>query len=142
MRWNIGAEPLTLDPSLNGASDGGDVINNTFEGLVREFNGVVEPGIAESWVTSGDGKTITFTLRDSKWSDGSDLTADDFVYSWLRAMSPLTASEYAWIWEYTNVVGALDAVYFTDEMDNVTEEENVYDDDGMNSSTQLLILSV
>ena len=131
LRWNIGAEPLTLDPSLNGASDGGDVINNTFEGLVREFNGVVEPGIAESWVTSGDGKTITFTLRDSKWSDGSDLTADDFVYSWLRAMSPLTASEYAWIWEYTNVVGALDAVYFTDEMDNVTEQENVYDDDGI-----------
>ncbi len=93
LRWNIGAEPLTLDPSLNGASDGGDVINNTFEGLVREFNGVVEPGIAESWVTSADGKTITFTLRDSKWSDGSDLTAHDFVYTWLRAMSPLTASE-------------------------------------------------
>jgi len=134
LRWNIGADPLTLDPSLNGASDGGDVINNTFEGLVREFNGVVEPGIAESWVTSADGKTITFTLRDSVWSDGSDLTASDFVYTWLRAMDPATASEYAWIWEYTNVVGALEYVYFTDEADNVTGDENVYNDDGILTS--------
>ncbi|MBU1093810.1 MAG: peptide ABC transporter substrate-binding protein [Firmicutes bacterium] len=131
LRWNIGADPLTLDPSLNGASDGGDVINNTFEGLVREFNGVVEPGIAESWVTSNEGKTITFTLRDSFWSDGSDLTASDFVYTWLRAMSPETASEYAWIWEYTNVVGANEYVYFYDEADNATGDENVYDDDGV-----------
>jgi len=49
--WNIGADPLTIDPTLNGASDGGDVINQTFEGLVREINGVVYPGIAESWET-------------------------------------------------------------------------------------------
>jgi oligopeptide transport system substrate-binding protein len=131
LRWNIGADPLTLDPSLNGASDGGDVINNTFEGLVREFNGVVEPGIAESWSTSADGKTVTFTLRDSKWSDGSDLVASDFVYTWLRAMDPATASEYSWIWEYTNVVGAEDYVYFTDVADNATGDENVYDDDGL-----------
>jgi oligopeptide transport system substrate-binding protein len=131
LRWNIGADPLTLDPSLNGASDGGDVINNTFEGLVREFNGVVEPGIAESWSTSADGKTVTFTLRDSKWSDGSDLVASDFVYTWLRAMDPATASEYSWIWEYTNVVGAVDYVYFTDVADNVTGDENEYDDDGV-----------
>ncbi|MCK7479085.1 MAG: hypothetical protein M0C28_18270 [Candidatus Moduliflexus flocculans] len=47
LSWNIGAEPLTIDPTLNGASDGGDVINQTFEGLIREVNGVVYPGIAE-----------------------------------------------------------------------------------------------
>ncbi len=47
-------------------------------------------------------------MRKSKWSDGSDLTANDFVYSWLRAMDPATASEYSWIWHYTNVVGAED----------------------------------
>ena len=137
LHWNIGADPLTLDPSLNGASDGGDVINNTFEGLVREFNGVVEPGIAESWVTSTDGKTITFTLRDSKWSDGTDLVASDFVYTWLRAMDPATASEYAWIWEYTNVVGALDFVYFTDEVNNVTPATEV--PDGLDDATGLTI---
>jgi oligopeptide transport system substrate-binding protein len=106
--WNVGADPATLDPGLNGASDGGDVINNTFEGLVREINGEVLPGIAESWSTSSDGLTVTFNLRESNWSDGTPLTADDFVYSWLRAMDPETASEYSWIWYYTNVVGADD----------------------------------
>lgn len=110
MKWNIGADPKTLDPVLNGASDGGDVINQTFEGLTREKSGVVYPGIAERWEVSEDGLTITFYLRKSKWSDGSDLTAHDFVYSWKRGMDPETASEYAWIWEYTNIVGSAEAV--------------------------------
>ena len=128
--WNIGADPLTIDPTLNGASDGGDVINQTFEGLVREIDGVVYPGIAESWVTSADGKTVTFTLRESNWSDGTPLTASDFVYSWKRGMDPRTASEYAWIWEYTNVVGSLETIYWTDVCDNTTDDCNEYDDDG------------
>ena len=111
MNWNLGsAGPKTMDPGLNGASDGGDLISQTFEGLVREKSGTVYPGIAESWETSEDGKTITFHLRKSNWSDGSPLTANDFVYSWLRAMDPATASEYSWLWEYTNVVGAWDFV--------------------------------
>ena len=110
LNWNIGADPKTIDPTLNGASDGGDVINQTFEGLVREKSGVVQPGIAESWEVSADGLTVTFKLRDSKWSDGSPLTANDFVYSWLHGMNPETASEYSWIWEYTNVVGAFNFV--------------------------------
>ncbi len=107
--WNIGADPKTIDPCLNGASDGGDVINQTFEGLVREQSGKVLPGIAESWEVSEDGLTVTFKLRKSNWSDGTPLTANDFVYSWKRGMDPATASEYAWIWEYTNVVGAKEA---------------------------------
>jgi len=114
LNWNIGADPATLDPTLNGASDGGDVINQTFEGLVREINGVVYPGIAESWETSADGLTVTFHLRHSNWSDGTPLTANDFVYSWLHGMDPQTASEYSWIWEYTNVVGAMDFAYGED----------------------------
>lgn len=110
--WNIGsAGPKTIDPGLCGASDGGDVINQTFEGLVREKSGTVYPGLAESWETSEDGLTVTFHLRDGlKWSDGSDLTADDMVYSWLRGMAPETASEYSWIWEYTNVLNAANYV--------------------------------
>ncbi|QEN08443.1 peptide ABC transporter substrate-binding protein [Oceanispirochaeta crateris] len=106
MNWNLAADPKTIDPGLNGASDGGDVISNTFEGLVRERSGEVVPGIAKSWDTSADGKVITFHLRESKWSDGSPLTAHDFVYGWKRAMDPATASEYGWIWHYTNVVNA------------------------------------
>ncbi|WP_422485092.1 peptide ABC transporter substrate-binding protein [Gudongella sp. DL1XJH-153] len=108
--WNVGADPKTIDPVLNGASDGGDVINQTFEGLVREKSGEIYPGIAETWDVSEDGMTVTFNLRESNWSDGTPLTANDFVYSWKRGMDPATASEYAWIWEYTNVVGAFDAV--------------------------------
>ncbi len=108
--WNIGADPKTIDPVLNGASDGGDVINQTFEGLTREKSGEIFPGIAERWEVSDDGLTVTFYLRESKWSDGSPLTAHDFVYSWKRGMDPATASEYAWIWEYTNIVGAYAAV--------------------------------
>jgi len=120
MNWNLGADPKTLDPGLNGASDGGDVGNNTHEGLVREQAGKVIPGMAEKWETSADGKVITFHIRkDAKWSDGSDLTANDFVYSWKRAIDPATASEYSWIWEYTNVVGAQDAAEGNGSVDDV-----------------------
>ncbi len=111
LNWNIGsAGPKTIDPSLCGASDGGDVINQTFEGLIREKSGVIQDGIAKSWDVSEDGKTVTFKLRKSKWSDGSKLTAQDFVYGWLRSMDPEVASEYSWLWEYTNVVGAANYV--------------------------------
>ena len=120
--WNIGADPRTLDPSLNGASDGGDVINNTFEGLVREKDGEVLPGMAETWSVSADGLTVTFNIRDgAEWSDGTSVTADDFVRSWLRGMDPRNVSEYSWIWEYTNVVGAVDFVY--PEADDPTDAE-------------------
>lgn len=122
LNWNIGADPQTIDPTLNGASDGGDVINQTFEGLVREVNGIIYPGIASSWDTSEDGLTVTFHLRESNWSDGSPLTANDFVYSWKRGMDPATASEYSWIWEYTNVVGSLEAVYEGGSLDDVGVE--------------------
>lgn len=120
--WNIGADPRTIDPGLNGASDGADVINNTFEGLVREKNGEVLPGMASSWNVSADGLTVTFNMReDAKWSDGTPLTADDFVRSWLRAMDPRNMSEYSWIWAYTNVVGAYEFVGSSSEDDAVLD---------------------
>lgn len=120
LRWNLGTSgPKTIDPALNGATDGGDIISNLYEGLVREQAGIVKPGIAESWeITDGD-TTVTFKLRDSKWSDGSKLTAHDFEYSWKRAMDPETASEYAWIWKYTNIVGAYDATEGKESLEDV-----------------------
>ena len=120
LRWNLASDPKTLDPGLNGAADGGDVINNTHEGLVREQQGKVIPGMAESWELSDGGSTVTFSIRkDAKWSDGSPLTADDFVYSWKRAIDPATASEYSWLWQYTNVVGAYDAVQGEGSLEDV-----------------------
>lgn len=104
--WNIGAIPNNIDPALNTTLYGGNIITHTFEGLVREKNGVIYPGTAKSWDISDDGLTITFHLRKSKWSDGSNLNAGDFVYSWLRAMDIEKDSGAAMIWEHTNILYA------------------------------------
>lgn len=101
--WNIGSDPKTIDPGLNSAVDGGDVINQMFEGLMREAGGMLEPGMAESYTVSDDKLTYTFTLRDAKWSDGKPVTAHDFEYSWARVLDPETASEYSWIFDEVNV---------------------------------------
>ena len=93
----IGPDPETIDPALNSASDGGCMILHSFECLlVVDESGNLAPGQAESWETSEDGLTWTFHLRDGlKWSDGSALTANDFVYSWRRVCDPLVAAPYA-----------------------------------------------
>ncbi|MBQ6315605.1 MAG: peptide ABC transporter substrate-binding protein [Mogibacterium sp.] len=93
----VGPNPETLDPALNSAVDGANTILHLFEGLlVVDKDGQLAPGQAESWETSDDGLTWTFHLRDGlKWSDGSDLTANDFVYSWKRICDPVVAAPYA-----------------------------------------------
>ena len=93
----VGANPETLDPALNSALDGGNVIITAFEGLlILDENNEIQPGQAESYEVSDDGLTWTFHLRDGlKWSDGTDLTADDFVYSYKRVADPATAAPYA-----------------------------------------------
>ena len=102
--WNLGSDPKTIDPGLNAASDGGHVTNNTFEGLMREIDGKLEPAMAESYTISEDGMTYTFIIRDGvKWSDGQPVTANDFEYAWNRVVDPVTASEYAWIFDEVNV---------------------------------------
>ena len=93
----LGPNPETLDPALNSAIDGANTIITIFEPLllVNENNEVVG-GQAESWEVSEDGLTWTFTMRDGlKWSDGSDLTAKDFEYSFKRLADPNTAAPYA-----------------------------------------------
>ncbi len=112
--WNIGSEPKTIDPGLNAASDGGDVINQLFEGLMREVGGSLEPGMAESYTISDDKLVYTFVLRDAKWSDGEPVTAYDFEYSWARVLDPETASEYSWIFDEARVASfkALDEKTF------------------------------
>ena len=76
----------------------------------QDGEGNTIPGVAESWETT-DNKTFTFHLRkDAKWSNGDPVTAEDFVYSWQRAVDPATASPYAWYMEYTKMVNAKDIV--------------------------------
>lgn len=92
-----GSNPETLDPALNSAIDASNTIITVFEPLllINENNEVVG-GQAESWEASEDGLTWTFTMRDGlKWSDGTDLTAKDFEYSFKRMANPDTAAPYA-----------------------------------------------
>lgn len=93
----IGPKPETIDPALNSSVDGGNMILHLFEGLLTiDKDEQIQAGCAEKWETSEDGLTWTFTLRDGlKWSDGTDLTAEDFVYSWKRVCDPKTAAPYA-----------------------------------------------
>lgn len=94
----VGPNPETLDPALNSTSDGANVIIHAFESLLTfdEKNEIV-PGQADSYEVSDDGLIYTFHLRDNlKWSDGSPLTANDFVYSWKRLADPNTGAPYSY----------------------------------------------
>lgn len=93
----VGPDPETIDPAINSTVDGGNMILHAFECLLTyDADGNIAPGQAESWETSEDGLTWTFHLREGlKWSDGSDLTANDFVYSWKRVCDPNVAAPYA-----------------------------------------------
>jgi len=93
----IGPDPETIDPALNSAVDGGNMILYTHECLlILDKDSQIVPGQAESYDVSPDGLTWTFHLRDGlKWSDGTPLTANDFVYSWKRVCDPVVAAPYA-----------------------------------------------
>ncbi len=93
----VGPNPETIDPALNSAVDGGNMLLHFDECLLAvDESGNLIPGQAETWETSEDGLTWTFHLREGlKWSDGSDLTANDFVYSWKRVCDPNVAAPYA-----------------------------------------------
>ena len=92
----VGPSPETIDPALNSAIDGANMIIHAYEGLLKmDQNNKVIPGLAETYDVSDDGLTYTFHLREGlKWSDGSALTANDFVYSWKRLVDPNTAAPY------------------------------------------------
>ena len=90
LRINLASEPDYLDPALNSSVDGACLAAASFAGLYTYNSaGVTAPALAEGYTVSADGLTYTVTLKKNlKWSDGSALTANDFVYSWKRAVSP------------------------------------------------------
>lgn len=100
-RYSTNTEPTTLDPTKGNSIADNEIQHAITEGLVRNTGGEITEGIADKWEVSDDGLTYTFHLRDNaKWSDGEQIKAQDFVYSWQRLLDPATASPYAFIGEY------------------------------------------
>ncbi|HAH96841.1 MAG TPA: ABC transporter substrate-binding protein [Firmicutes bacterium] len=98
LTMNLGvAEPETLDPAKSTGVAESTILLNLHEGLTRlDKDGNPAPGIAEKWDISKDGKTYTFHLRNAKWNNGDPITAQDFEWSWKRALAPETMAEYAY----------------------------------------------
>lgn len=104
-----GAEPNTLDPTfVNSGMPGDIIVNDMFEGFVIEnLDGQIIPGQAQDWRFSNGGKTVTFTLKKGlEWSNGSPVTADDFVFAWQRAVDPTTGNNTSFVFKTANVVNA------------------------------------
>ena len=90
-------EPESLDPHASRGVEASNILRDLYEGLTRSGpGGEILPGVAREWQVSSDGREWLFTLRnDAAWSDGSPVTAADFVYSLRRALTPATASPFA-----------------------------------------------
>jgi oligopeptide transport system substrate-binding protein len=93
------ADPESLDPHKTSTVYEAHILRDLFLGLTaQDAKAEVIPGAAESWTISDDKKVYTFKLRkDGKWSDGTPVTANDFVFSWRRLVDPATAAEYAYM---------------------------------------------
>jgi len=95
----------TMDSSMNTDVIGAQNLTNTMEGLYRFDGKDLKPAIAKKIVKpTNNGKTYTFDLKHTNWSNGKPVTANDFVYAWRRTVDPKTASQYAYI--YSGILNA------------------------------------
>ncbi len=100
-----GAEPPSLDPGLATDTTSSNVLLNIMDPLVKLDPKTLKPvpNLASSWDT--EGTTVTFHLRrDGRWTNGDPVTAHDFVYSWVRTLSPSLAADYAY--QFYGIKGA------------------------------------
>lgn len=100
-----GTEPETLDPAKSSGVPESWLQYDLFDGLlVPDGKGDFIPGAAEKWDVSADGQVYTFHLRrNAKWSDGTPVTAHDWVFSWRRLVDPKTMADYAYfLWQVKN----------------------------------------
>ena len=121
----LASEPDTLDPALNSAVDGATLVAHLFSGLAKwaqddDGNLVIVADAVEELVegvVNEDGTvTYTYTLKDGlKWSDGKEVTAQDFVFAWNRAASPALSADYCYMFE---VVDGYAEMWETDDSDN------------------------
>ncbi|GAB5457245.1 MAG: peptide ABC transporter substrate-binding protein [Henriciella sp.] len=96
LRRGISAKVDTLDPHRSSAAWENIIIGDMFNGLTQHTpDGKVIPAVAESWETDESGLVWTFKLKETVWSDGVPLTANDFVYAMRRIQDPAIASQYS-----------------------------------------------
>jgi len=98
--WGNGTEPQSLDPQIATGVPEHHVISAVMEGLVLKDRKTLEPrpGVAEAWDISDDGRVYTFYLRENaKWSNGDAHTAQDYVWSWWRALQTTLGNQYAYM---------------------------------------------
>ncbi len=100
LHYGNGTEPQGLDPHVVTGVPENHLIRAMFEGLAvkNPYTLEPEPGVAESWDFSEDGRVITFHLRhNALWSNGDPVTAEDYVWSWRRALDPAMGNLYAYM---------------------------------------------
>ena len=108
MRYISGSEPESLDPVVSSSQVDARIMMALFDGLTEydPKTGQPIPALADTWDINDDNSVFTFHLRDAKWSDGSPITADDFVYSIRRGLSPALASRTAYLaYDISNAQG-------------------------------------
>jgi len=97
IHFGNGVEPEGLDPHIVTGVAENKIVSALFEGLVTKNPETleVEPGMAESWEISADGRVYTFHLRENaQWSNGDPVTAVDFHWSWQRLLTPELGAQY------------------------------------------------
>ncbi len=107
-RTYLGADPTTLDPALSNDAGSGELCALLYDGLVRFGTGTeVLPDVAEEWEISPDGHTYTFFLRPGvRFTNGRQVTAGDFKFSFERVLDPETKSSRGWVFQ--DIMGAKD----------------------------------
>ncbi len=103
LNFNNLGEPEYLDPGLMSGVREVNIAGSLFEGLFAydAKTGAPVPAGAEKWSASADGKTYTFTLRkNAKWTDGTPVTAKDYMFAWERVLNPKTAAKYSFVYYY------------------------------------------
>ena len=100
LHYGNGSEPQGLDPHVVTGVPENHLVRALFEGLAvkNPFTLEPEPGVAQRWEFSADRRVITFHLRDDAlWSNGDQMTAHDYVWSWQRALNPAMGNLYAYM---------------------------------------------
>lgn len=123
----ISKEPDNLDPTFCADAETESILVNCFEGLMKiDEDGKPVKAAASDYTVSADGLVYTFTISEkSKWSDGNNVSASDFVYAWRRTANPYNSSAYADY--FSNIVG-YDKILedFEKEQQKLVDEEGNY----------------